>query len=108
MTLYYLVVNVSFSSLKARWNLWELATEMQISTSVLRRKITFWQSHGILHEAETDVFELMEEQKPTNRESVVMIEEEEESVTASSQDMKEEELQVSIHFTFIRRTKLDL
>lgn len=70
---------------------------MQMQSSVLRRKITFWQNHGILHEEENDVFELMEDQKK-NKDSVVMIEDEEESVTASSQDMKEEELQVGVSF----------
>lgn len=81
----------------ARWTINELSTEMQMQASVLRRKITFWQNHGILHEEENDVFELIEDQKK-NKDSVVMIEDEEESVTASSQDMKEEELQVAISF----------
>lgn len=70
---------------------------MQMQASVLRRKITFWQNHGILHEEENDVFELMEDQKKSAKDAVVMIEDEEESVTASSQDMKEEELQVFIY-----------
>ncbi|CAL1295242.1 unnamed protein product [Larinioides sclopetarius] len=78
---------------KPRWSITELSSEMQIQPSVLRRKITLWQNHGILYETETDVFVLIEEQQTANREAVVMIEEEEESVTASSQDMKEEELQ---------------
>lgn len=77
---------------KPRWTINELSAEMQMQSSVLRRKITFWQNHGILHEEENDIFELMEDQKK-NKDSVVMIEDEEESVTASSQDMKEEELQ---------------
>lgn len=81
----------------ARWTVNELSAEMQMQASVLRRKITFWQNHGILHEEENDVFELMEDQKKSTKDAVVMIEDEEESVTASSQDMKEEELQVFIH-----------
>ncbi|KAG8194712.1 hypothetical protein JTE90_028026 [Oedothorax gibbosus] len=78
---------------KPKWTITELSTEMQLSASVLRRKITFWQSHGILQEIETDVFILLEEQRTPSRDSIVMVEEERESVTASSQDMKEEELQ---------------
>ncbi|GFV99029.1 anaphase-promoting complex subunit 2 [Trichonephila clavipes] len=78
---------------KSKWSITELSSEMQIQPSVLRRKITLWQNHGVLSETESDVFELIEEQQTVNREAMVVIEEEEESVTASSQDMKEEELQ---------------
>ncbi|GFS60495.1 anaphase-promoting complex subunit 2 [Trichonephila inaurata madagascariensis] len=78
---------------KSKWSITELSSEMQIQPSVLRRKITLWQNHGVLSETESDVFELIEEQQTVNREAMVIIEEEEESVTASSQDMKEEELQ---------------
>ncbi|XP_035222589.1 anaphase-promoting complex subunit 2-like [Stegodyphus dumicola] len=78
---------------KSRWTIKELSTEMHMQASALRRKITLWQSHGILHEEESDVFVLLEDQKTSTRDSVVPFGEEEESVTASSQDMKEEELQ---------------
>ena len=88
----------------ARWTINELSAEMQMQASVLRRKITFWQNHRILHEEENDVFELMEDQKKSAKDAVVMIEDEEESVTASSQDMKEEELQVFIYYYYINFT----
>lgn len=89
----------------ARWTINELSAEMQMQASVLRRKITFWQNHGILHEEENDVFELMEDQKKSTKDAVVMIEDEEESVTASSQDMKEEELQVFICLNYLLLVK---
>ncbi|XP_054716612.1 anaphase-promoting complex subunit 2-like [Uloborus diversus] len=92
---------------KPRWSINELSTEIQLQASVLRRKITFWQSHGILYEEETDVFVLTEDQNTTNQESVVMIEEEEESVTASSQEMKEEELQRFWSFIVGMLTNMD-
>ncbi|GIY73163.1 anaphase-promoting complex subunit 2 [Caerostris darwini] len=76
---------------KPRWSISELSSKMQIQPSALRRKITFWQNHGLLFEVETDVFVLIEDE--TEQREVVMIEEEVESVTASSQDKKEEELQ---------------
>lgn len=79
---------------------------MQMQASVLRRKITFWQNHGILHEEENDIFELMEDQKKSTKDAVVMIEDEEESVTASSQDMKEEELQVYICHNYYHYLRL--
>lgn len=97
------------SFIPARWTINELSSEIQLQPSVLRRKITFWQNHGVLNEEENDVFVLMEDQKTANRDSlVVMIEEEEESVTASSQDMKEEELQVSFFKNFKQLIKFVL
>ncbi|GIY98123.1 anaphase-promoting complex subunit 2 [Caerostris extrusa] len=76
---------------KPRWSVSDLSSKMQIQPSALRRKITFWQNHGLLFEMESDVFVLIEDE--TEQPEVVMIEEEVESVTASSQDKKEEELQ---------------
>lgn len=77
---------------KHKWTINELSSTMQMQASMLRRKITFWQSHGILQEKEKDVFVLLEEKRGQNQD-VVVVEEEAESVTASSHDQREEELQ---------------
>lgn len=77
---------------KSKWTINELSSTMQMQASMLRRKITFWQSHGILQEKEKDVFVLVEEKRSQNQDLVV-VEEEAESVTASSHDQREEELQ---------------
>ena len=67
---------------------------MHMPSSALRRKITFWQSQGILREEPTDTFILIEEQKGKHADIVVMEDEGMESAMASSQDQREEELQV--------------
>lgn len=86
---------VSHFEHKARWTIDELSSVMHVPSSALRRKITYWQSQGVLHEESKDCFVLIEELKGSGNE-VVMIEEEEEveSAMASSHDQREEELQV--------------
>ena len=63
----------------------------------LRRKIAFWQSHGLLREEATDTFQLVEDHKGRSHDAVSMVmeEEEAESAMASAQDQREEELQVT-------------
>ena len=61
----------------------------------LRRKIAFWQSHGLLKEEAADTFLLMEEQPGHGgHEPVILEDDEAESAMASTKDQKEEELQV--------------
>ena len=79
----------------AKWTIDELSTIMQMPPHALRRKMAFWQSHGMLKEEATDVFILVEEVKGRSHDTVVMEEEEVESAMATAQDKKEEELNVS-------------
>lgn len=70
---------------------------MQVPSTVLRRKIGFWQSHGILIETSLDVFSILEDSKSkgTNIQEGLFVEDyEAESAMASAQDQREEELQV--------------
>lgn len=68
---------------------------MHMPAHALRRKIAFWQSHGLLKEETADTFVLVEEQRGRHHDaSIVMEEEEKESAMASAQDRKEEEYQV--------------
>ncbi|XP_076306794.1 anaphase promoting complex subunit morula [Tachypleus tridentatus] len=82
---------------KARWSLEALSGVTRVPTSALRRKIAYWQTLGILREEATDVF-VLEEEEPQRQslDGSVLPDEEEEngSVMASSQDQREEELQV--------------
>jgi hypothetical protein len=79
----------------AKWTIEELGKVMHMPSSALRRKITFWQSQGILREEATDTFTLLEEQKGRHHDIVVVEDDEIESAMASSQDQREEELQVN-------------
>ena len=83
-----------FCVFAAKWTIDELSSVMHMPSSALRRKITFWQSQGILREEPTDTFILIEEQKGKHADIVVMEDEGMESAMASSQDQREEELQV--------------
>ena len=78
----------------AKWSVEELSAVMHMPSSALRRKITFWQSQGLLKEESTDHFLLVEEQKGRSQDIVIMDEDEAESAMASSHDQREEELQV--------------
>lgn len=68
---------------------------MQVPPTLLKKKISFWQSHGLLAE-KNNVFYLVEEQdnKQKNQPAEIVEDFESESVMASTQDQREEELQV--------------
>lgn len=68
---------------------------MQVPSSSLKKKIAFWQSHGIIKEEESDTYVLLEEQtRKTQDIGIIEDEEETESAMASSHEQREEELQV--------------
>ena len=43
------------------WNAQQLAASIKVPVSTLRRRITFWQSQGIIVESSPDVFSLVED-----------------------------------------------
>ncbi|XP_076672379.1 anaphase promoting complex subunit morula [Andrena cerasifolii] len=93
---------------KKEWTLEELAEVMHAPATVLRRKITFWVSQGLLKEISNDVFILQEESSTKNRSLSDIVEEEEvESAMASASDQREEELQVFWSYIVGMLTNLD-
>lgn len=91
-----------------KWTLEELAEVMHAPATVLRRKITFWVSQGVLKETSNDVFLLQEESSSKNRSMAEVVEEEEvESAMASASDQREEELQVFWSYIVGMLTNLD-
>ncbi|XP_014681229.1 PREDICTED: anaphase-promoting complex subunit 2-like isoform X2 [Priapulus caudatus] len=80
---------------KSKWTVDELSVIMHVPVSVLRHKMAFWQSQGLLKEESADTFILIEEGKGGRHDiHMIDIEEETESAMASSHDQREEELQV--------------
>lgn len=79
---------------KERWTVEELSGIMHVPPGLLRRRLGFWVSQGVLKEESTDTFIVMEKQKGQQRATEVVMDAEIESVMASSQDQREEELQV--------------
>ncbi|KAL9988810.1 hypothetical protein ACROYT_G003298 [Oculina patagonica] len=79
---------------KERWTLEELSGVMHVPPGLLRRRLGFWISQGVLKEESTDTFIVVEKQKGQQRIPEVVMDAEVESVMASSQDQREEELQV--------------
>ncbi|XP_069956279.1 anaphase-promoting complex subunit 2 isoform X2 [Cherax quadricarinatus] len=105
---------------RARWSIDDLSTVTQVPKTVLRRKITYWQTQGVLQEVESDVFVLVEGEELGDKGHVATagvsqpdiappaIEEDEaESVMASAQDQREEELQVFWTYIVGMLTNLD-
>ncbi|XP_050297527.1 anaphase-promoting complex subunit 2 [Anthonomus grandis grandis] len=80
---------------KSTWELEDLGKVMHCPPTVLRRKIGFWLSHGILTEVKSDVFSIQEEvvHKQNPQEDIYVDEFESESAMASAEAQKEEELQ---------------
>ncbi|CAH1272684.1 ANAPC2 [Branchiostoma lanceolatum] len=79
---------------KERWTLDELSTAMQVPSSVLRRRITFWQNYGLIRENPPGSYVLLEEGADHHGDVMIDSDEETESATASSQEMREEEMQM--------------
>lgn len=77
---------------------------MKTSTSMLRRKISFWQTQGLIKEECQDTFVLLKEPKLNAAGRVFLPSEDDddeaESAMASSHDQREEVLQVYLIFEF--------
>ena len=72
-----------------------------MTPTVLRRKISFWQSQGLLKETTPDVYQLVEERRGRPNDLIMVEDEEVESAMASAQQQKEEEMQVCQQFIII-------
>ncbi|XP_043268898.1 anaphase-promoting complex subunit 2 [Venturia canescens] len=93
---------------KNKWTLEELADVMHAPATILRRKMTFWVSQGLLKETSNDVFLLQEESSSKNRSVAEIVDDEEiESAMASASDQREEELQVFWSYIVGMLTNLD-
>ncbi|GAB6023392.1 Anaphase-promoting complex subunit 2 [Chamberlinius hualienensis] len=80
---------------KGQWNLDELAAVLQCSATVLKRKLSFWQSHYVIREEGTNNYVLVDNQKVLEQDLIMVDDiDEAESAMASTQDQREEELQV--------------
>ncbi|GLH11361.1 Anaphase-promoting complex subunit 2 [Gryllus bimaculatus] len=96
---------------KNQWTVEELSQIMHVPSTVLRRKIAFWQSQGLLREISTDTFLLVEENPSRSKcpvpAEMVCEDEESESAMASAHDQREEELQVFWSYIVGMLTNLD-
>ncbi|GFN88361.1 anaphase-promoting complex subunit 2 [Plakobranchus ocellatus] len=92
---------------KNQWSLESLSHELEMTPSVLRRKLAFWQGQGLVRESVQEgpggdnhqIYTLVEERSglrggPHDLLGLVDIEEEAESAMASAQQQKEEEMQM--------------
>lgn len=95
---------------KSQWTIDELSGVLLIPPTLLRRRIAFWQSQGLLKETTTDTYCLIEETgsgRGAKGVPEVCEDEETESITASAQDQREEELQVFWSYIVGMLTNLD-
>lgn len=99
---------------KPEWSLDELHQIMKVPITILRRKITFWQSLGIIAEKSSDFYVLIDG-TDVNKSNVavnqvqemICEDEESESVMASAHDQREDELQVFWSYIVGMLTNLD-
>lgn len=87
---------IHFESQK-QWTLQDLAAQMKLTPVVLKKKISFWQSHGLIRETAPDEYCLVEEADDVASTSMpVPVEDDEEADHAmeSANDQREEALQV--------------
>lgn len=99
---------------KSEWSLDELHQVMKVPVTVLRRKITYWQSMGLVSERSTDYYVLVDGSNAnkanadTNQVQEMICEDDEtESAMASAHDQREGELQVFWSYIVGMLTNLD-
>lgn len=85
---------------------------MKVPPSILRKRISLWQSHGLIQEPHNNVFVLVEDGTGENTEemqtqSQECEDDETESAMASASDQREEELQVFWSYIVGMLTNLD-
>lgn len=96
-TILFLYVSMFLFFLIGQWHLDELSKIMQVPPTVLRRKIGFWESQYLISQVSPDIFQLVEVSVKGNLNvpHEIIVEDESESAMASTQDQREEELQVN-------------
>ena len=73
----------------------ELGTLLGMAPSAVRRKLSFWQSHGLLKQEQPDVFALLDHPSHlASHEIITAGDDELESALASASQQREEEMQV--------------
>lgn len=80
----------------ASWTLEELSKAVKMPVALLRRRMSVWLQQGVLREEPAGTFSVVEEERPQDRDSMVLIDSDDESDSgmASQADQKEEELLV--------------
>lgn len=97
---------------QSEWSLEKLSGLMNISPSVLRKRINFWQIQGLLRESQDGVFTLIEKHDESLEAMSIQThdiceDDETESAMASASDQREEELQVFWSYIVGMLTNLD-
>eukprot|EP00099_Drosophila_melanogaster_P020399 NP_611862.1 morula [Drosophila melanogaster] len=96
---------------KNEWTIEDLSSITKVPASALRRRLSFWQNHGLISETTPGIFTLLEkESEKSQYEDMSLAEADEEdleSAMASASDQREEELQVFWSYIVGMLTNLD-
>ncbi|XP_077821325.1 anaphase-promoting complex subunit 2 isoform X1 [Macaca mulatta] len=79
---------------QASWTLEELSKAVKMPVALLRRRMSVWLQQGVLREEPPGTFSVIEEERPQDRDNMVLLDSDDESDSgmASQADQKEEEL----------------
>lgn len=79
---------------QASWTLEALSKVVKMPVALLRRRMAVWLQQGVLREEPAGTFSVVEEERPQDRDNMVLIDSDDESDSgmASQADQKEEEL----------------
>ncbi|KAK1333947.1 hypothetical protein QTO34_004945 [Cnephaeus nilssonii] len=79
---------------QASWTLEALSKAVKMPVALLRRRMAVWLQQGVLREEPAGTFSVVEEERPQDRDNMVLIDSDDESDSgmASQADQKEEEL----------------
>ncbi|XP_016992187.1 anaphase-promoting complex subunit 2 [Drosophila rhopaloa] len=96
---------------KSEWTIEDLSSITKVPPSALRRRLSFWQNHGLISETTPGIFTLLEKESEKSQfEDMSLAEADEEdleSAMASASDQREEELQVFWSYIVGMLTNLD-
>lgn len=100
---------ISHFAEKNEWDVTELASVMKITPALLKQKISFWRSQGMVKETSPDHYALIEEAKDLKAEEEHHGEDEDDGDNAmtSASDQREEALQVFWSYIVGMLTNLD-
>ncbi|XP_025096044.1 LOW QUALITY PROTEIN: anaphase-promoting complex subunit 2-like [Pomacea canaliculata] len=84
---------------QAQWTVEDLGRTLEMTPSVVRRKLAFWQGQGLVKEELPDVFVLVEERHTGPHDVIATDEDEMESAMASAAQQREQEMQMFWTYT---------
>ncbi|XP_045296068.1 anaphase-promoting complex subunit 2-like [Leopardus geoffroyi] len=95
------VVLLSFQD-QASWTLEELSKVVKMPVALLRRRMSMWLEQGVLREEPAGTFSVVEEERPQDRDSMVLLDSDDESDSGMASQASQKEEELLLFWTYIQ------